>query len=156
MGKAILAKDIMTTRLVTLQPTMDVFAAMSQLLRHRISGAPVVDEHARYLGIFSEKVCMSVLIDAVYDQLPTNEVRAFLDPNVRTVHEEVEILTIAQVFLLTDCRQVPVLRGEELVGLISRRDVIQAVLDALEHVPRRESTLLYLSALRELHEAPAM
>jgi len=156
MYQAILAKDIMATRLVTLRPTMDVFEAMSLLLRNRVSGAPVVDEDGRFLGVFSEKVCMSVLIDAAYDSLPTNEVGVFLDPNIRTVDEEIEILTIAQVFLLTDCRQVPVLRGEKLVGMISRRDVIRATLDALEHIPQRESTLLYLSALRELHEAPTM
>ena len=36
-------RDYMTTQLVTLTPTMEVMAAINQLVKTRISGAPVVD-----------------------------------------------------------------------------------------------------------------
>lgn len=155
MDGPILAKDFMVTRLVTLDPHLDVFAAMALLLKNKISGAPVIGADGEFLGVFEEKACMSVLIDAAYDQLPTNQVGAFADPEVRTIGEEVELLTIAQVFLLTDCRRLPVLREGRLVGQISRRDVLRVTLDLLRCAPEREPTLLlYLSALREQRDAP--
>ena len=56
------AKDFMVTRLVTLSPELDVFDAVRLLLKNRISGAPVVDAKGHYLGIFSEKCCMQILL----------------------------------------------------------------------------------------------
>ena len=55
MDKPILAKDIMITKLITLTPDMDVLEAIGMLLKHRISGAPVLDADHRILGVFSEK-----------------------------------------------------------------------------------------------------
>ena len=55
MDKLIVARDIMVKRLITLSPDMDVFKAIDLLLKHRISGAPVVDENNMLIGIFSER-----------------------------------------------------------------------------------------------------
>jgi len=41
------ARNVMVTRLVTLGPDADAFDAIGQLLRHRVSGAPVVDAEGR-------------------------------------------------------------------------------------------------------------
>ena len=54
----------MVRKLVTLTPESDVFEAIGQLLKNRISGAPVVDPEGNFLGIFSEKTSMQVLISA--------------------------------------------------------------------------------------------
>ena len=64
----ITARDFMITRLVTLRPEMDVIKAVQLLLKNRISGAPVVDSDGTYLGIFSEKCSMNVLLDAAYER----------------------------------------------------------------------------------------
>ena len=61
---SVLARDIMAKRLVTLHPEVDVFQAIEILVKNKISGAPVVDENMKLLGVFSEKCCMQVLIDA--------------------------------------------------------------------------------------------
>jgi len=150
------ARDFMVTRLVTLRPEMDVIKAVQLLLKNRISGAPVVDAQGRYLGVFSEKCSMHVLLDAAYEQLPSSEVRAFMDTDAQTIEPDTHLLSIAQVFLLTPYRRLPVLESGELVGQVSRRDVIRASLDLLKHPPSRAegSSLLYLSALVERHEAP--
>ena len=152
----VLAKDIMVTRLVTLSPAMDALDAIRKLLKHRISGAPVVNEAGDYLGVFSEKTSMSFLLGAAYEQLPSNQVRAFMNTDREcTIAEEVDLLSIVQIFLNTHCRRLPVLRGEKLVGQISRRDVLSATLQVIDdHVHDRDNSLLYLSALVDREHAP--
>ena len=155
MNESITAREFMVTRLVTLPPQMDVLEGVRMLLKNRISGAPVVDGDGKYLGVFSEKCSMQVLLDAAYDQLPSNEVRAFMDCDAKTITPDTDLLTVAQVFLLTTYRRLPVLdEAGMLVGQVSRRDVLRAAMKALDHQPVREASLLYLSAIIESHEAP--
>jgi len=152
----ITARDFMVTRLVTLRPEMDVIDAVQRLLKNRISGAPVVDADGMYVGVFSEKCSMHVLLDAAYEQLPSNEVRVFMDTDAQTIGPDTHLLSIAQAFLLTSYRRLPVIEDGRLLGQVSRRDVLKASMDLLRRSPDRgsESTLLYLSALVERHEAP--
>lgn len=120
------ARQMMSTKLVTLSPSTDVFKAIGNLLDHRISGAPVVDQDGRFLGVFSEKTSMSVLVQAAYEQLPSTEVAAFMDADFgRTILEDVSFLECARIFRETPYRRLPVLRGGRLVGLVSRRDVLR-------------------------------
>ena len=123
----ITARDFMVTRLVTLRPEMDVIEAVQRLLKNRISGAPVVDADGTYLGIFSEKCSLQILLDAAYEQLPSNQVRVFMDTDAQTIDPDTHLLSIAQVFLLTPYRRLPVLEDGKLVGQVSRRDVLNAV-----------------------------
>ena len=154
MNAPMLARDIMVTRLVTLSPGVDVYDAIGLLLKHRISGAPVIDDAGRYLGVFSEKCCMSVLLTAAYDGMPTSRIDPFIDTDARTINEETDLLTIAQIFLNTESRRLPVLRSGRLVGQVSRRDVLKAAHEMIAVVPGRDFDLLYLSSILDRHEAP--
>lgn len=149
-----LAKDIMVTRLVTLSPGLDVYDAIGMLLKHRISGAPVVDDDGRFLGVFSEKCCMSVLVKAAHDSMPTSRIDPFIDTEARTIDEDADLLTISQIFLNTVYRRLPVLRSGRLVGQISRRDVLKAAHDMIAVAPSRDSDLLYLSSILDRNDAP--
>jgi CBS domain-containing protein len=131
----------MITKLITLRPEMDVMEAVQMLLKNRISGAPVVEPDGTYLGVFSEKCSMHVILDAAYDQLPSNQVRVFMDVDAKTITPDTHLLSIAQVFLLTPYRRLPVLEDGFLIGQVSRRDVLRA-------------SLLYLSALVERNNSP--
>ncbi|WP_299463013.1 CBS domain-containing protein [uncultured Gimesia sp.] len=157
MDKPILAKDIMVTKLVTLTPDMDVLEAIGMLLSHRISGAPVIDSERRMLGVFSERCCMDVLIKASYEQLPSSQIFPFVDTEARCITEETDLLTIAQIFLSTATRRLPVVRdGCFLVGQISRRDLLLAGNKSLRFrttIPQ-EKNLLYLSGLMDREESP--
>ncbi|MEX0701730.1 MAG: CBS domain-containing protein [Planctomycetales bacterium] len=154
MNAPLLARDIMVTRLVTLTPDMDVYDAIGLLLRHRISGAPVIDEERNYLGVFSEKCCMRVLVEAAYDGLPSTQVGAFMYCEAVAIDEETDLLTIAQIFQQTGYRRLAVLRDGKLVGQISRRDVLRAAHELLAPQPDRETALLYLSGIIAREEAP--
>jgi CBS domain-containing protein len=156
-NRPIVAADIMAKRLITLDPEMDVFRAIEVLVKHKISGAPVVDKQNNLLGVFSEKCCMQVLIDAAYEGLPTNQVGAFMDDEPHTISPETELLAMAQVFLLTTRRRLPVVtNGNRLVGQVSRRDVIAAASKLLASTPSLQKPLLYLSALHDMNNAPSM
>ena len=150
------ARDFMVKKLVTLRPDMDVIDAVQRLLKNRISGAPVVDAGGKFVGVFSEKCAMQVLLDAAYEQLPSNEIRLFMDTDAQTIEPDTQLLSIAQVFLLTPYRRLPVLEDGILVGQVSRRDVMQASLELLKRPTMHDegSSLLYLSALVERSDAP--
>lgn len=154
MNTPLLARDIMVRKLITLTPKMDVHEAIGLLLKNRISGAPVIDAEKNFVGVFSEKCSMEVLMKTVYEGLPTNEIEPFVDSTCRTIEEDTDILTIARLFVETPYRRLPVLSGTKLVGQVSRRDVLKATHRMLKLPEPSESGLLYLSALVEKHESP--
>ncbi len=150
-----LSKDIMITKLVTLKPDRDVFEAIGYLLKHRVSGAPVIDDERNFLGIFSERYCMSVLIDSACDQLPTAKVSAFMNTDFgRTIPEDVDLLSLGNIFLNTHYRRLQVLRDGKLVGQISRRDVLRVAYELSTLVREREAALLDLRTRKHPGDVP--
>lgn len=148
------AHELMVRKLVTLKTEMDVFDAIGVLLKHKISGAPVVDSFGRYVGVFSERNCLSMLVNAAYDQLPTTELRAFVSTDATTIEESTDVLAIAQIFLSNNCRRLPVLRDGELVGQVSRRDVLKVIHAQITTKEGPSAQLLYLSSLVSREESP--
>lgn len=122
------ASDFMTRKLVTFRPETDAVQAIEKLLAHRISGAPVVDENGRLLGVFSERFSMNVLMAFAYDRIPGTEIGPFMNKDFsRVIAPDVPVLDVARKFLETSFRRLPVIDANgELVGQISRRDVLRA------------------------------
>lgn len=148
----IVARDIMVPfrRLITLRPNMDALSAIRMLVKHRISGAPVVNDSQRYLGVFSEKTSMQFLLRLTYDDLPSNGVSSFMNTDLdRTISEEMDLLSVIDMFLITPYRRLPVLSGGLLIGQISRRDALSAAIKSLDCPHSNGKQLLYLSALLE-------
>ena len=120
------AGDCMTKKLIRLKEDTNAVEAMEILLDHRISGAPVVDGD-RFLGVFSERFAMNVLMAFVYDQIPVASVRPFANREMeRVIPPSMPVMEIARHFLETSYRRLPVVDGEDLVGQVSRRDVLRA------------------------------
>ncbi len=141
------AGDVMTTRLVKLQPEQDVFQAVALLVKNKISGAPVVDTDGQLLGMFTERCCLEVLVDATYESLPSSEVGSFMIEDPVAIDENMQLLSVAQMFISQPIRRLPVLRDGKLVGQVSRRDVIRHAAKLIKPVNDRGSATLYLSAL---------
>jgi len=147
----LLAQDFMVTRLVNLSRDMDVFEAIGYLLDNHISGAPVIDDEGQFLGVFSEKTSMRVLIASAYDQLPTSRVGTFMNTDRgRIISETTELLAVAQIFIDTPYRRLPVLKDGKLLGQICRRDVLRAQHHLAQYVRDREHALLQGEALRTI------
>lgn len=159
MNRPITARDMMRRNLVTLDPEMDVLAAIDVLLRHRISGAPVVDQWGKFLGIFSEKSSLQFVIDAAYDSLPSANLMRFVDTEPPTINEDTDLLTIAQTFLDASCRRLPVLDQDgRLLGQLSRRDLLQAARTVMDdsryEAPKVAAASLYISAIFDGDDRP--
>ena len=151
------ARDMMICNLTTLSPDMDVLEALDVLLRHRISGAPVVDHDNRFLGTFSEKSCIRFVVDAAYESMPVTGLMSFVETHPPTICPETDLLTIAQTFLDGACRRLPVLdENGRLIGQISRRDLMREVRDHLNQLrPVATGAGLYLSALSDGVDRPS-
>jgi CBS domain-containing protein len=155
MAAPINAQKIMTSKLTTLRPETDVFDAIDRLLSKGISGAPVVDDDGKLVGILSELDCINRLVQAAHDAEPTGSVGAFMSRTLRTVGPQTDLLTIAHIFVSEHIRRLPVIDDAgKLLGQISRRDLLRAFNDLVHAGPKREPKLLYLSALFERTEHP--
>lgn len=119
--------DYMTKHVVTLAKDMDVLVAVQRLLQHKISNAPVLDEGGHLVGMFSERDCMRVVLEHAYNQSSTSSVSAFMTTQVITVAMETSIIDLAERFQASQARSFPVLQDNQLVGIISRTDVLKAL-----------------------------
>lgn len=130
LSPSITAKDFMTTNVVSLTPTMDIIAAMRRFRAHRISGAPVIDDHGALVGMLTERDCLkSIVVAGYHGETGAGAVMAFMTREVVTVDAETSLLDIAQLFVTTIYRRFPVLEDGRVIGVISRRDIIRAVLE---------------------------
>ena len=129
MVRSLAAKDYMTASLITFTPDMNVMNAINTLVKHRVSGAPVVDQHGNLVGLLSEKDCMKVAMQAGYYEEVGGVVADYMTHQVVTVESETSVLDVAKLFLEKGPRRYPVVEDNRLVGQISRRDVLRALQD---------------------------
>ena len=92
-------KNFMSGNLISFHPDTDVLDAIHTLVQHRVSGAPVVDDRGNLVGMLSE-------FDA-----------------------DMSIADLAEQFMTSKLRRYPVLSDNRLVGQISRRDVLRALVE---------------------------
>lgn len=145
------AKDIMTTRMITLAPDTHITEAARILLENRINGAPVIDDEGRLRGI----LCQSDLI-AQQKRLPIPSVFTFLDSlipltsqksiekdikkmSATTVSEAMTVDTasvqpdtgleeIATLMVEKKFHTLPVIDKGQLVGVIGKEDILRTLL----------------------------
>ena len=126
------AKDIMTEGVITVSPNQSVAQVIRTLLDNNISGAPVID-NGQLVGVVSE----FQLLELIYHpELKTAPVSDFMTKEVLTVSEDSELTGIVDLFVLHRIRRMPVVRKGQLVGVISRRDVIRCVVEGKTSVER--------------------
>lgn len=125
--KSILVKDYMSKTLVKFKPETSVLDAVHQLVKHRIAGAPVVDDAGNLVGMLSELDCLKVALQAGYHGSYGGPVSEYMTGDVETVNAEMNIVDLAQRFLDSNFRRFPVTDRNRLVGQISRRDVLRAL-----------------------------
>ncbi len=119
--------DIMTTELVTFHPDQNIHQAIHTLLEKRISGAPVVDDADKLVGILSRKDCLRIAFSSRYYDGWGGQVRDYMVIEVKTLDAGLDIVAAVQLFLGASFRRFPVMRNGELVGLVSRHDILTAL-----------------------------
>jgi CBS domain-containing protein len=124
MQKHYPVEKIMVKALITLKPDMNIFSAIDILVKHKISGAPVVDKQGKLVGILSEKDCLELMVES-YEHSGYGElVSDYLTKNVKTIGPDENIFAVADIFYNNHFRRMPVLDKGKLVGQVSRRDIL--------------------------------
>jgi predicted transcriptional regulator len=119
--------DYMTKNIMTLKQDADVLATIKQLLSHKITCAPVLDPSGKLVGMFSEKDSMKVVLDASYNQGMSGIVSDFMNHKVIRVEAGSSIVDLADKFQDSSVRSFPVFDNNKLVGIVSRTDVLRAL-----------------------------
>lgn len=112
------AKDIMTREVLTVNPTTTVKNLAKILIQNQVSGAPVVDKKGNIKGIVSEA-------DIVAKK--GKQVKAIMSKKVINIIEETPVEEIATLMTTHKVKRLPVMRGEKLVGIVSRADIVGAI-----------------------------
>jgi len=122
--------DYMTRDLITFRPNQPVIEVIEALVKHKISGGPVVDDNNQLLGIISEGDCIKQLNESRYYNMPIEDatVDRFMVKDVDTIDGNLNIFDAANKFLETKRRRFPIIEDGKLVGQISQKDVMKAAL----------------------------
>jgi len=146
------AKDIMTPNVISVSPGDSVTDIAKLLIDRRISAAPVVDGEEKLIGIVSEgDLVHRVLGD--HEQPRSWWLRLLGDPSdnpgeyvrshgstaadvmtkdVVTVTEMTSLAEVAELLESMKIKRVPVVRAGTVVGIVSRANIIQALISRSE------------------------
>ncbi|MCW8087277.1 CBS domain-containing protein [Sabulicella glaciei] len=169
-----IARDVMTRSLVTVRPEMPVASLASLLSERGISGVPVTDEKGCLLGIVTEGDLLR-RIAAPRDEKPGLLAGLFGDAGTlaaqfsrahgRTVADvmtrEVETVTpgaplpaIATLMEQRGIRRVPVTEEGMLLGVVSRADLLRALLAESPEATQADDAEIRRELARRLREQP--
>lgn len=137
----------------------DLLSMARMFVDHYFRRLPVVRDD-RVIGQVSHRDVLRAELDLlgglVTGRIGEVPVADCMEAGVDTIDEETDFLAIAQRFLHSNRRRLPVLRDGRLVGQISRRDLLQAALGLLGPQHHRSATALYLSAVMDRNERPLL
>ena len=113
-----LAKDIMTTDVITVSPNTTIRNLAMTLIKNQISGAPVSGKNGKIVGVVSEA-------DIVAKK--GKDVKAIMSKKIISVSEETPVEEIARLMTTHRIKRLPVMRKDDVVGIVSRADIVSAI-----------------------------
>lgn len=148
------AHQIMTRSTITVTPDTTILEAANIMLRRHISGLPVLDA-GKLVGIVSEgdfirrseigterkpgrwlKVLLGpgrAALDFVREQ--GRKVAEIMTTDPVTITEDTTLEQIVQLMEKKNVKRLPVMRGNKLVGIVSRANLLQAVASIAREIP---------------------
>ena len=127
MDKLPLVRDHMDKHVPTLHPDTDILDAVGFLLEKHVTGAPVVDDAGRLVGILTEKDCLRLVTVGVDGDLPQGSVATFMSPDPQTIPPSMDVYFAAGIFLKRTFRRLLVVEDGKLVGAITRFDILRVI-----------------------------
>lgn len=121
-------KDVMTRNVISIRPDAPIYEAIELLMRHKVSGLPVVDEDNYVVGVLSERDMLEILIDPRLDEKKL--VSDYMNTTVTSFTEDGDAVEICKFFIKNNYRRVPIVRDGKLVGIVSRRDIVAIIHEA--------------------------
>ena len=93
------ARDIMARSEATFSPDADIYDAVQQLLKNKLTGAAVVDGRGTLVGMLTERECLKVLVGGALDGLPSGQVKDYMISPVESVDPKTSVYEIVHRFL---------------------------------------------------------
>jgi CBS domain-containing protein len=168
------AHDVMTTEVIFVRPDTNIREAAKLLINNRISALPVIDPAGKLVGIISEGDLMR-RPEIGTERHPSWWLSMFISPegqthnyvkshghrasdvmtrHVFTVEEDTDLEDVATILEKHRIKRVPVMRGEKVVGIVSRADLLHGLVarQAAAKASADDRTIK-AAVLRELAEA---
>ncbi|HLI14335.1 MAG TPA: CBS domain-containing protein [Alphaproteobacteria bacterium] len=169
------ARDVMTLDVASVSPEASTRDVAQLLLDRGISAVPVVDERNVVIGMVSEGDLIGRVEadrDARRDwwlallaegealnpdflaglRTPERAARDVMSKQVVTVDEDTGITEIARLLTTYRIKRVPVLRDGRIVGIVSRADLVRAIMTQPKPMESRPSEGFLASTLASLDE----
>ena len=144
------ARDVMVAPVVTVKPTASVQEVARQFLERQISAAPVVDDKGTLVGIISEgdllhrveagterrrswwlrALTEADTLAAEYVKAHGRKVSDVMTRSVITASPETPLHEIATLLEKNAVKRLPIMENGQLVGVVSRANLLQAVASA--------------------------
>ncbi len=131
MEHPIKASDVMTREVVTVEEGMSVAAAAELLTERGVSNAPVVQKdftRGILVGFISDKDLMQCFASGRMHAQPDLTIAEVMRAHPVCVRPETDLYTLAAIFMQHGYRHVPVAVAQVLQGIVSRRDVLRALM----------------------------
>jgi CBS domain-containing protein len=149
------ASDVMTREILSVGPDTTVAEAIRTMLDNRISGLPVIDEAGRLVGILTEgdllrrgetgterqrprwlEILMGPgRLAGEYVRTHGRKVDGLMTRDVVSVTPDTPLKEVVELMERRRIKRVPVLGDDVPVGILSRADLLRALLGALEEKP---------------------
>ena len=151
------ASDIMATEVVTVSAASNVQDVAEILLKHQISGVPVVDARGHVVGIVSEgdllrraetgtgherswwlKLLMGREgLATEYVREHSRKVADVMSREVITAAPDTPVSEIAEILERSRIKRVPILKDGRLVGIVSRANLLHALASLRKEIAAR-------------------
>jgi CBS domain-containing protein len=127
-----LVEEIMVTKVYRITPDMTLIQVAEMLLKHRISGAPVVDANDHVLSVLGEGATLRLAateglqatIAHCLPKLPAAD-------KIVTMSKQQTFADAYRLFLKHNVHRIPIVDGQQkLLGLISRTTIFRIFVEA--------------------------
>lgn len=116
-----MARDLMSSPVRTVRPDITIAEAHRILLRYGHSGLSVVDAGDRLVGVISRRD-LDIALHHNFSHAP---VKGFMTTNIKTITPDTPLPDIESLMVTYDIGRLPVLDGDDLVGIVTRTDVLR-------------------------------
>ena len=120
-------QSVMQRDYPVLRQDMPIRRAIALLLDGDAAAAPVVDDAGKLIGILTQKDCFRPALHASYYQEWTGTVAEQMTCDVVTIDASDDLVAAAESFVASAHRVFPVLGEGRLQGMLSRSDVLRAL-----------------------------
>ena len=120
--------DVMTVRVVQAAPEETAREAIRKMLAANVGSIAICDG-PRLVGIFTERDVLRLAGEAV--DLDALAVRDVMTADPVTIQAEGDVLAAARIMSERRIRHLPVMQGENILGVVGIRDVMGALVERL-------------------------